>query len=196
MTVGNGGVVFLVGGAVVADSSFHGVIAFPGASVELLDSTVRNSGNIGAYAFGGSIRVSGNASLIESSTFSGLTADDGGSASLAGGARSARNGAGLSATGGALLIQDGAIVEDNLGSGVILSTASALRVHGGVIIRRNGSHGVQASDTSVASFDNTTQIVDNGGFGIFCNGPPSVALFNGDPTVTGNASGQVNCPHV
>jgi hypothetical protein len=197
VNAGNGGAVTLTGGLVLSDSSFHGVVAGPGGSVAINGATVRNSGNTGAYAFGGSISVFGDASVIQGSTFAGLSAEDGGSASLAGGARSANNGAGVVATGGALLIQDGAIVENNTGGGVMIFAASSLRMRGGAIIRGNGSHGIHASDTSVASFgDGTTQIVDNDGWGIVCDSAPSVALISGNPgTVTGNTSGQVSCPN-
>lgn len=192
-----GGTVFLRSGAVVSNSSFHGVTAYSGGSIEL-QGIVRNSAVLGAFAFGGNIVVSGNGSLIEGSTFSGLSASDGGNASLVAGARSAGNGAGADAnSGGSLLIQDGGIVENNTGGGVMLFGASALRMRGNAIIRGNGQHGLYVSDTSVASFgDGTTQIVDNGGFGIFCDTAPSVALIRGNPgTVTGNTSGQVNCPN-
>jgi hypothetical protein len=63
------------------------------------------------------------------------------------------------------------------------------------IVRNNSGDGVHLSDTSVAEVgDGTNQITGNGGHGIACDGPPSVAVIRGNPgTVSGSASPQIVC---
>lgn len=67
------------------------------------------------------------------------------------------------------------------------------------MIRGNQGDGVRLSDTSTmeASVDDPLgiQIIDNSGFGVFCDDPPAVSqlvLFS-PITVTGNTAGQVEC---
>lgn len=195
----SGGSLALGGGVVVSGSAGHGIIAYPGGTIEL-QGVVRNSGNTGAYAFGGSISAGGNATVIEGSRFGGLSAEDGGTVSLAGGARSTGNGVGVAANnGGAVLIQDGSIVENNNGAGVQLMNGSSLRMRGGAIVRGNAQHGIFLGDTSTASFGpSPSQISGNGGWGVLCAGPPAVAQLAAFSlnwvNASGNTSGQVSCP--
>lgn len=192
-----GATISLGGGIAISDTNGPGVVAYEGAMITLQDGTISNSGHFGAFAFGGTIAVRGSDTLITGSTFSGLDASDGGQVSVVFGARISGNNTGISATnGGSVLIQDGGIVENNNGDGIALGSSSSLRMQADAIVRGNAGHGVHAAHTSVAQFGSpTNQIVDNGGWGVFCNGPPSVAMMSGDPgTVTGNAAGQLNCP--
>jgi hypothetical protein len=193
----NAATVAINDGLTVTDSRFQGVVAEKGGSIEVNGATISNTGIFGVAAFGGAVSVSGNNTLVTGSTFAGVSASDGGSASVTNGARVSGNHAGgvVADNGGHLLVQDGGIVENNTGGpGVSLVGASSLRMQG-AIVRGNGGDGVHLSDTSVAEFDGgTNQITGNGGHGIACDGPPSVAVFRGNPgTPTGNASPQIVC---
>jgi hypothetical protein len=189
--------VTLDGGVTVADTKGHGVVAESGGSILIKDATVSNSGIFGVAAFGGNVTVTGSNTLVTGSTFAGVSASDGGNASVTSGAHvSGNHGGGVSAdNGGHLLVQDGGIVENNTGPGISLVAASSVRMRGGAIVSGNSGDGIHLSDTSVAEFgDGTSQITGNGGHGIFCDGPPSVAVIRGDPgTVSGNASPQIVC---
>ncbi|HJR44409.1 MAG TPA: right-handed parallel beta-helix repeat-containing protein [Actinomycetota bacterium] len=186
-------------GVAIADTTRMGISSDFGGSVAMLDgTTISNAGHIGAFAFGGSIFLKGTGTEITGSTFDGLHAGEGGLVSLNDGARVAGNHGGVSASnGGAVLIQEGVIVEDNTGVGVHLEGVSSLSMQNGVIVRNNTDHGIFLSGTSVAEFgDGTNEIVDNGGWGILCAGPPSVSLLQGEHpgTVTGNFAGDIGCP--
>jgi hypothetical protein len=189
--------VTLDGGVTVANTKSQGVVAESGGSILIKDATVSNSGIFGVAAFGGNVTVTGSNTLVTGSTFAGVSASDGGNASVTSGARvSGNQGGGVSAdNGGHLLVQDGGIVENNTGPGINLVAASSVRMRGVAIVSGNSGDGIHLSDTSVAEFgDGTSQITGNGGYGIACDGPPSVAVIRGDPgTVSGNASGQIAC---
>lgn len=192
----NGADVSLNGGVTVADSKFQGVVADNGGSIEINGATISNSGNTDVMALGGNITINGSDTLVTGSTFSGAAASDGGNVFVTNGARiSGNGGGGVSAdSGGHLLVQDGGIIENNTGPGISLSGASSLRMRGGAIVRDNTGAGVHLSDTSVAELEDSDQITGNGGNGIACDGPPSVAVIRGGPgTVSGNASPQVDC---
>ena len=46
----------------------------------------------------------------------------------------------------------------------------------------------------IAELDATDVVTGNGGYGIVCDGPPSVAVIRGNPgAVSGNANGQIAC---
>jgi hypothetical protein len=161
---------------------------------------VSNNDVFGVFAFGGDVFVSG--STLVGNQGAGLDASDGGRAQLTFSSRVVDNeGAGVSATnGGVLTLQDGLIIEDNTGSGVSLGGASSLRMRGGVTVRGNSQDGITIADTSVATFgDSTSQIVDNGGWGIFCLSAPSVAMIatgpDGPGNLDGNGAGTENCPN-
>jgi parallel beta helix pectate lyase-like protein len=193
----DGADVTLNGGVAVADSRFQGVVADSGGSIQINDATISNSGIFDVAAFGGNVTVNGSNTLVTGSTFAGVSASDGGNASVTNGARvSGNGGGGVSAdNGGHLLVQDGGIVENNTGPGINLTGASSLRMRGGAVVRGNSGDGVHLSDTSVAEVgDGTSQITGNGGYGIVCDGPPSVAVIRGNPgTVSSNALGQIAC---
>ena len=59
---------------------------------------------------------------------------------------------------------------------------------------RNGGAGIHRSDTSVAEFGGSTSQITGNGYGISCDGSPSVAVIRGDPgNVSVNTSGKINC---
>ena len=196
VSAGEGGNVTLGGGIDVTNSGTMGVVAEYGGTIAINGATVENAGNTDVFAFGGSVVISGSGTLITGSTFAGVNASDGGQAAVEQGARVSGNNVGVAAAaGGHLLIQDGGIVESNSGAGVSLRGASSLRMRGQPVVQDNTGDGIHLSDTSVAELDASDVVTGNGAWGIFCDGPPSVAVIRGDPgTVTGNASGQIACP--
>ena len=73
-----------------------------------------------------------------------------------------------------------------------------------LIVRNNEGDGIRVADLSTVGVSSapgdTSQIVDNGGWGINFAGPSAVAAFGGqalfDPSVldlTGNSLGETNC---
>jgi hypothetical protein len=195
---GSDGIVAQTGGSV---TSFGGdvsgarfaVIAYPGGSAEIDDGTIHDNLNGGLFAFGGGIHASGGS--VTRSTFAGASAAAGGVLILSSGIDIAHNSVGVESDGGHILIQDGAIVENNAQDGVRATNASSVSiVNGATFIRNNGGDGVHLSGTTVASLDAGQVITGNGAWGIFCDGPPNVALIRGDSSgVSGNSAGQVAC---
>lgn len=195
VTAHDGGSVQLNGGVVVT-GGWQNVVAAYGGTVQIGAATISDASNTNVFAFGGSIAVQGAGTLVTGSTFSGVEVSDGGNASIGNGAVVSGNSNGVDAdNGGAVLIQDGGIVRDNDHDGVFLHGGSTLRMQDNAVVSGNGGNGLHLSDTSVASFgDNSSQLTGNGGWGIFCEGPPSVALIRGQTgNVSGNGAGDVNC---
>lgn len=183
----NGADVILNGGVAVTGPMSEGVVAEYGGSIQINNATISNSGIFDVSALGGDITLSGANTLVTHSAFAGVSASDGGNVSVVNGARVSDNGGGGVAAdnGGRLLIQDGGIIENNTGPGIQLNGASSLRMRGQAIDRNNSGDGIHVSDTSVAEFgDATNQITGNGGYGVFCDGPPSVAVIRGNPGAT------------
>ena len=174
-----------------------GVIAYPGGSAQIIDTTIENNTENGLFAFGGAIQASGGS--VTASAGPGVSAYAGGYVDLYSGIRIANDNIGVATYGGRILIQNGVVIENNTGDGLQVSSASSAAVEGGsVTIRNNTGNGVHIADNSVASFGSGVQITGNGGWGIFCDGPPSNPLIVGppDPTnVSGNTAGGTDCQH-
>jgi hypothetical protein len=90
-------------------------------------------------------------------------------------------------------------VEDNSGAGIAVADDSALRADE-LIVRNNGGSGISVNDLSTVSVGPAGEITDNAGWGIFCAGPPAVAVIGGqglfDPSqivFSGNTAGDTNC---
>ena len=148
------------------------VHATSGGTVVLQDSTITSNG--------GGVRAEGATAEIENSTVTGN--GDNGVESM---------------DGGRVRIA-GSQIENNNGDGVrILGGSVATFSDTSDVISGNAGNGISVHDTSIAIFSpgDTSQIINNGGWGLFCAGPPSVALITATPgTVSGNAAGQDNCP--
>lgn len=192
-----GASVSLGGGALVTGSGFHGAQADTGGSITVGAATIQDSAGTGLFAFQGGSVAAFNGSLIKDNRQGGVGANAG-VAQISGGRVSGNSPMGtLAYNGGALTIQDGAVVEDNTGSGVQLGVASTLAVQQATI-RRNTGHGISANDTSVIGGQGN-EIVDNGGWGVWCQGPPAVAMISTAPgglgNISGNAAGDENCPN-
>lgn len=98
-------------------------------------------------------------------------------------------------------MEKGAIVENNDGNGVTVSSGGSLSIGDGSIIQGNSNHGIHLRNVSVAELGPpdkaAPQIVNNGGFGIFCDPAPAVAqVAGGIATITGNTAGAENCPGI
>jgi hypothetical protein len=193
-----GGSMFLRDGVRVTNAQHAGVSASNGGSIVIDGATISNAGIWGVVADGGSVRVSGNTTVVSGSGFAGVVAANGGTAVVMNGAQISGNPVGVFAqAGGHLQIASdgggGAIIERNSRDGVRLVGASSLLIGGQAVVRDNGGDGISVSDTSVAVFDDAT-VTGNAGRGVHCDGPPSVAVIRGSTTgVTGNAAGNVDC---
>ncbi len=163
----------------IVDNQDGGAVVYPGGNLDLSSTLVANNpGFAGVVSFGGQLGMDGDTRIV---------GNDGG-------------GVALSSPGSSLEIGAGPVrVEDNSGDGIAVAGGSALRT-GEVTVRNNGGNGIRIGDLSTADVSETSQIVDNGGWGISCEGPPAVAVlggqvlfFSGTPDLTGNASGPTNC---
>lgn len=193
---GMGGDVTLDGGVTVTNSDMA-VVSFTGGMIDIEDATVSNSSEFGVFAYGGgSVNVTGPNTLITGSGGSpGVQVSDGGTADVENGATVSGNaGGGISADNGShLLVQGGPIIENNQGNGISLSGGATMRIQGQTVVSGNSGDGIHISDTSVASFGgpNAAQITGNTGYGVGCDGPPSLGLYGGNPTVSGNTQGGI-----
>lgn len=192
-----GGSIFLDGGVVVSGAGFHAVVAQDGGSILLRSATVRDNGGFGVFAFqGGSVSVTRD-TLVQGNRFAGVAANAG--TAEVDGHVTRNHGAGVDAfNGGHLTIQDGAVVDANEGDGVQVAVGSTVALQGATIANNTGN-GIHLSGTSSASFGNGDDaITGNGLWGVFCDGPPSVAQVDergaSGVTVGGNGSGQLDCP--
>lgn len=181
----------------VIGSAFHGVSIFS-AVVDVRNTTVSGSAVVGIQANSGSILRLNSNSVVQGNVY-GLDIADGSFALLDGG--TLVDGNGVSVSFGSTLQVGNAIVRNSGGAGVTLTGGSVAHFGfgGGLgVISGHASHGMLLRDTSVASSffsGGAAQITDNGGFGVFCSGPPAVAQIVGQiGIVTGNTSGQSNCP--
>ena len=167
-----------------------GVIANPGGSAQLFNTTVSDTTENGLFAFGGSIVDSGGS--ITGSGGAGVSTYAGGYADLSSGVRIANDNIGVSAYGGRILLQAGVVIENNTGDGVQVSSSSSVAAEGPVTIQNNSGNGVHIQDNSVASFGSGDQITGNGGLGIFCDSSPANPLIVGPPAPAGVTT---NCNH-
>lgn len=97
--------------------------------------------------------------------------------------------------GGFAGLGDGTIVENN-GEGV-RAEGGALIALGAATIQNNQGNGIQLGDVTVLSssiFPSTATITNNGGWGIFCAGPPALPQVPTSIPTAGNTAGQINCP--
>lgn len=191
------GSIVLAGGVVVTDAGFHAVVAQDGGSVLLQSATVENSGGTGVFAFqGGSVFVTRDA-LVQNNRFGGVGANAG--VAEVDGHVTHNQGVGVFGyNGGHITIQDGALVDENDGDGVQAGVGSTVVVQGATI-RDNTTAGIHLTGTASAAFGGgNVTITGNGWWGVFCDGPPSVAQLqtSGSPNVnvSGNAAGQIDCP--
>ncbi len=172
---GNGGATIYVQASEVVDNGEIGLAANPGGSLSIDGTLVRGHNYAGVSA------LSSDVSISEAS-------------------RIVNNDQGVNVGGGSTVSLEGKVViEDNASDGISASGGSAVSVSD-TIVRGNGGNGISVADLSTVSAFATTQAVDNGGWGIRCDGPPAIAVLGGqglfDPaelTLTGNASGATNC---
>ncbi len=90
-------------------------------------------------------------------------------------------------------------VEGNGGDGIMVVGASTAQV-GSVLIQDNGGDGIYAADFSTVeggTFEDPTQILNNGEYGFRCEGDPAIAQEQNSieaSIVSGNTLGDTNCP--
>lgn len=197
-----GGSVSLGGGVSVTGSGQIGVYAAFGGSIDASSLTVSGSVGSGVMANeGGSIHLNGgfgSGVLIENNGQQGVSANNNGAVDISNGTHVTGNaGGGVMSYDSSAVQVEGAVVDDNSGNGVSLDNASSAEIHDSTISGNSGD-GVHVSDTSVAQFgypSGNNTVVGNGGWGVRCDGAPSVALIRFPVgTVTGNDAGAVDCP--
>jgi hypothetical protein len=198
-----GGTASLGGGLVVSHSAFIGVDASFAGSIQITgNTTVETSGGAGVYSEqGGAIFLNGVGGplLIENNAQQGIVADSNGSVAVSNGTRVTGNsGGGITAFSSSALSMQNSFVENNSGDGVYLSNASSAQIKGSTISGNTGD-GIHLSDTSVGQSFGGNTVTSNGGWGVFCDSAPSVAVIHGSgglDTVSGNSAGQDNCPTI
>lgn len=121
-------------------------------------------------------------------------------AHLDGGTVVSGNSSGVSATFGARLSLGIATIESN-GTGIVARGGSTVNIADEAVIQNNTGDGLSLHDTSIVGLqgDAVAQIVNNGGWGVNCSAPPATAQIAARSaarlgTVSGNKSGQINCP--
>lgn len=181
-------------------SSFHGVAIF-GADVEINNSTIAGSAVLGIQAMSGS-RLALVNTRLQGNRF-GLDIANGSFALLDGNTQvdGQGSGSGVSVSFNSTLHVGRAEVKGSNGDGVMLAGGSAAHFGfgGGLsVISGNAGNGLRLGDTSVASDrgeGGSVDILNNGGYGVWCAGSPAVAQLAGPiANVAGNALGQVSCP--
>ncbi len=180
----------------VTNSRGQGVDAEFSGSVQLYATTVEHSGQTGVIAFWGGSIFAEDGSVIEYNSNGGVGAH-GGAVDIAN-SRVAHNEGGASTyAGGRLGLSGSTVVENNIGDGVTVAGGGVAGIGDQTIIRGNTGNGVSIADVSMADFGtvNGVQITGNGGWGVYCQSSPAVALITGNPSaVSGNTAGEDNCP--
>ena len=180
---------------------------------------VTGSSDQAVFASGGSIDIYN--AIVEDNQSAGVWAMSGGSIDIIGSNTHIRgNIDGVVAWASSVGIREGVVIEDNEHNGISVNFGSHLFLHSGVKLALNKHHGILVSSNSTATVydsfiqqnyghgieilaesyvffgDGGNTIIDNGQWGINCNqDPPSSSQIWGNPgTVSGNPSGQINCP--
>jgi hypothetical protein len=208
--------------SLISDSDGFGIESRSESNVTFLNSTVTGSAEIGLFAGvvgsativvegsqivnnvsgiaanpGGNLRIDGT--LIEGND-TGVSVS-GGEVVAGGSTRIIGNGVGVQLRTGSVgdLGFEGLVVEDNLSDGISISGGSHASLLDGTV-RNNGADGIVVQDLSTVSVFPPAQVVNNGGWGINCEGPPAVAvlgvqgLFNpAELDLTGNTLGATSC---
>lgn len=177
----SGGILAVTGGAlgvyagIVENNSNDGILIDNGGVVDLFSSNgvVTSNGKDGVQVYGGSLRDRGG--VILGNARHGVSVFNSGTAILEGGANIASNAA------NGVFVMDGTVTVGDLA--------------GPATIQSNGSNGVYLKTNSVASFGNSgNQVINNGGWGLLCDGSPANPLYNGTVgTISGNTAGQTSC---
>jgi hypothetical protein len=194
------------GGAILENNGLVGAAAAHGGAVAITAGTVTKNGfgaggqggvNVGT---GGHVVVTGVGAKVLANSVRGIGVFDGGSLIVQDRATVASNaGDGIHLSqGGFVKVKTGAMVLSNTGKGIDVQSGNVTvgDSFGPAFVENNKGDGLFMRTNSVANFGNAgTKITGNGGWGIFCAGPPANPLRYGAPigTVTGNTAGQIHC---
>jgi Periplasmic copper-binding protein (NosD) len=98
--------------------------------------------------------------------------------------------------GGNAVLYEGSVVQSNTSDGVTVESGNIQLggQTGGATVKNNGGNGIYLQANSVGSFaSSSNQITNNSGWGILCTGSPSNPLISGTVgTVSGNTTGQTS----
>ena len=178
VNVGPGGGSIIVKASEIFDNE-TGAVVYPGCILWLTDTLVANNQEFGVLAFGGDLMMDGATRIVDNG-LSGVSLG----------------------TGAIAIIGPGPVLVEGNGDGIAVEIGSALRADA-LIVRNNNGNGITISDLSTMYLSpggGVSQIVDNDGWGISCEGPPPVAVLGGqvffNPSTimfSGNDSGPTNC---
>jgi parallel beta helix pectate lyase-like protein len=160
--------------------------------VNLTSTSVTGNGMGVLVWSGGHARI--NASTISGNSQPGVHVFSGGSALVDTGTVISGNHGGIVVWGGDLNVRT-ATIENNTGDGVQGVLGARLVLEPSALVQNNTGNGVRLGDTAVAGLVGMMRVINNGGWGVLCVGPPATAHYVAGPgVITGNAAGQVNCP--
>jgi len=184
-----------VAGGALNGNLVSGAFADEGTII-LLNTTVADNGGPGVLVWPGStIRIDGG--LITNNATSGVELH-GGVAQVSLGARIAGNQRGGLVLHASTIDVRAATIEGNTGDGVQASVGSRVVLNNGALIQNNTGNGLMLSDTSVAyglGAGPGMRIIANGGWGLFCSPAPAVAQYLTPlADISGNHAGNVSCP--
>lgn len=161
-----------------------------GGRADLHNCTVEQNAHSGVHTFDGGEADIGQA-LIQGNGQAGVIAQSGDVNLQETTIRANENVGVMGINGARVTLQGATVVEQNHGGGLALQTGSSVELQGSIVIRQNTNHGVYLQDNGVASSSSQTQVVDNGGWGVWCDS--ANALIRGFVGVSGNSQGQIGC---
>lgn len=182
-TTGNGvGLWAAFGGTIsawnvdVVDNLGNGVFLFDAASLWINDSRISNNVDFGIHAMAGAMVSVENGSIVANNGAVGVQASVGSSLRIGGQSLVEGNSGGINANGASTAWLQSVTIQGNTYDGVVLEDQS---------LGASGRPG--------------PVIVDNGGFGINCAGPPGFPIVQSRFDFTeiqfaGNTNGGTNCP--
>jgi hypothetical protein len=188
----------LVFSASTLDNGLTGILVNRGGTLYGGELTIR-----GQQQAGIAVSDNGAADLAQDLQVTGnqvgVSVGSGGRLRLSGFSIAGNRSEGLVASDGANVFLAAGVVEGNVGHGVRMEGGSILSHLSQATIRNNGGSGISLADTSITRGGSSQAfITGNGGWGIFCAGPPAVAQVTppgfSAANVTGNSAGASNCP--
>jgi len=187
-----------MGNCVVKNNSFAG-IQIARQSIVRLENTVVELNGSGVSATTGALAVI-NGGAVQNNSGDGVVLTDA-TGEIGGSAVVASNGRyGISPSHHAVLSLNDATVTANTITGVFVTGGSLVSLGAGATITGNMGSGISLMDTSLVHKHRALadiHITNNGSWGVVCSLPPAVAQIIGftlTGDISGNASGNINCP--
>jgi len=185
----------------VVSNNGTGIVVSHQGLVRLGETVVENNAADGVSATNGAQVVVGGGA-VRNNGRDGLSLNAGAAAALDGSAEIASNARyGISLAAGSWLALNAATITGSALTGIFVGGASTVALQKGATITANTSSGISLMDTSLVTKhrgEADIHITNNGGYGVVCSGQPAVAQIVGftfeTGDISGNASGNINCP--